>query len=57
MMEYGHNLVKQIPYYSPTNGHIYYKSDAQTAMGSRATGLYPIDKEIKQCSNLNYSHS
>jgi hypothetical protein len=56
MMEYGENLVKQMPFYSP-NGHIYYKSDAQTAMGSRATGLYPIDKEIKQCSNLNYSHS
>jgi len=37
VMEYGNCLIRQIPYNS-ANGHIYYKTDAQTMAGRQATG-------------------
>lgn len=37
VLEYGRNLLRLIPYTSP-NGYMYYKSDAQTSAGTRATG-------------------
>lgn len=37
MMEYGKNLLKEFPYETKF-GNMYYKSDEQTALGTRATG-------------------
>jgi hypothetical protein len=41
ILEYGNNLLKQMPYFSP-NAHFYYKTDKQTGEGTRATGLFVL---------------
>jgi hypothetical protein len=39
MMEIGHKLLEQFPYKNKS-GFLYYKSDAQTHLGTRATGIF-----------------